>query len=205
MEEDMNSHSPLPIRLVLASSSPYRKELLAKLGIPFEAASPGIDESALSGETPAQQSKRLAEDKAMALRQRFPAHLIIGSDQVATLEGVQLGKPGNPARTVAQLCAASGKKVEFLTSVCVLDSSTGEAVSATDRTVVHFRPLTEEKIKRYVDKERPYDCAGGFKSESLGIALIERLETGDPNALVGLPLISLVGLLEKFGLEIPGD
>jgi septum formation protein len=205
MEADMNPRSSLPIRLVLASSSPYRKELLAKLGIPFEAASPDIDESALSGETPAQQSKRLAGEKAMALRQRFPSHLIIGSDQVATLEGIQLGKPGNHARTVAQLCAASGKKVEFLTSVCVFDSATGKAVSATDRTVVHFRTLTAEKIKRYVDKERPYDCAGGFKSESLGVALIKRLETGDPNALVGLPLIRLVGLLEEFGLEIPGD
>jgi len=201
----MNALSSLPIRLVLASSSPYRRELLAKLGIPFESAAPGIDETALAGETPIQLSKRLAEEKAWALRQRFPAHLIIGSDQVAMLDGVQLGKPGNPARAVAQLLAASGKAVEFFTSVCVVDSATGLAVSDTDRTVVHFRALTGRKIERYVDKERPFDCAGGFKSESLGIALIERLETADPNALVGLPLIRLVGLLEKFGLEILGE
>ena len=135
----MNALPSLPIRLVLASSSPYRRELLAKLGIPFESAAPGIDETALAGETPIQLSKRLAEGKARTLRQRFPAHLIIGSDQVAMLDGVRLGKPGNPARAVAQLLAASGKAVEFFTSVCVVDSATGLAVSDTDRTVVHFR------------------------------------------------------------------
>ena len=193
----------LPIRLVLASSSRYRQELLAKLGIAFEAAAPNIDESAHAGENPIQLSKRLAEEKAMALRQRFPAHLIIGSDQVALLEGIQLTKPGDHARAVAQLHAASGKSVEFITSVSVLNSATGELASETDQTIVHFRPLSLGKIERYVTAERPFDCAGGFKSESLGIVLIEALETADPNALVGLPLIKLVGLLEKFGLEFP--
>ena len=201
----MNTPPSLPIRLVLASSSPYRRELLAKLGMPFESASPDIDETALAGETPIQLSIRLAVEKASALRAQFPAHLIIGSDQVAMLDGSQLGKPGNPARTVSQLLAASGKAVEFFTSVCVVNSETGLTVSDMDKTVVHFRTLSRRKIERYVDIERPFDCAGGFKSESLGIALIERLETGDPNALVGLPLIRLVGLLEKCGLEILGQ
>ncbi len=200
----MNTRPSSPIRLVLASSSPYRRELLAKLGIPFETATPDIDETALAGETPAQLSMRLAEEKARALRLRFPAHLIIGSDQVAMLDGFQLGKPGDHARAVAQLRAASGKAVEFFTSVCVVDSATGRTASATDRTVAHFRPLTDQQIEFYVAKERPLDCAGGFKSESLGIALLAKLETADPNALVGLPLIKLVGLLESLGMEILG-
>ena len=203
IEETMKTDSSLPLRLVLASSSPYRQALLAKLGIPFEAVPPCIDETPRPGENPLHLSKRLAEEKARALRKQFAAHLIIGSDQVAMLEGTQLAKPGNHARTVAQLRSASGRAVEFFTSVCVLNSATGEAFSAADRTVVHFRPLTDMMIERYLAKESPFDCAGGFKSESLGIALFEKLETADPNALVGLPLIRLVGLLEKFGLEIP--
>lgn len=200
----MNPPPSAPHRLILASSSPYRQALLAKLGLPFEAAAPAIAETARAGETPAQLSKRLAEEKARALAARFPAHLIIGSDQVAMLDGAQLTKPGNHARTVAQLRTASTKAVEFFTSVCVLDSATGEALTDMDRTVVHFRPLTDSQIEGYVDKELPYDCAGGFKSESLGIALLEKIEGEDPNALVGLPLIRLVRLLEKFGVEILG-
>jgi septum formation protein len=178
--------------------------LLAKLGLPFEAAAPSIAETAHAGETPAQLSGRLAEEKARALGARYPAHLIVGSDQVAMLEGAQLTKPGNRARTVEQLRAAAGKSVEFFTSVCLLDSATGEALADMDRTVVHFRPLTGSQIEGYADKEQPFDCAGGFKSESLGIALFEKIEGEDPNALVGLPLIRLVRLLEKFGVEILG-
>lgn len=188
--------------LILASSSPYRQTLLAKFGLPFEADAPAIAETALAGETPAQLSRRLAEEKARALAGRHPAHLIIGSDQVAMLEGVQLTKPGTPARTAEQLRAASGKSVEFFTGVCVVNSATGEALADMDRTVVHFRRLTDTQIERYVAKERPYDCAGGFKSEGLGIVLFERIEGEDPNALVGLPLIRLARLLEKFGVEI---
>ncbi len=197
-------NNPAPLTLVLASSSPYRKELLAKLGLPFEAASPSIDETAIPGETPICLSRRLAEEKARALSNRFPSHLVIGSDQVAMLEGIQLTKPGNHQRTVAQLRAAAGKAVEFFTSICVLNSTTGEALCDLDRTVVHFRALNDRQIESYVAKERPYDCAGGFKSEGLGIALFDKIEGEDPNALVGLPLIRLVRLLENFGLKILG-
>ncbi len=200
----MPLHPPTPRPLILASSSPYRQALLAKLGLPFEAEAPAIDETARADETPIQLADRLAEEKARALGTRYPAHLIIGSDQVAMLGGTQLTKPGNPARTVEQLRAASGKSVEFFTSICVLDSATGEALADMDRTVVHFRPLTDHQIEGYVDKERPFDCAGGFKSEGLGVALLEKIDGEDPNALVGLPLIRLVRLLEKFGVDVLG-
>jgi len=198
----MNAPKPLTYSIVLASSSRYRQELLGKLGLPFHVASPAIDETAHSGESPVQLSKRLAQEKANALAEEFPRHLIIGSDQVAILEGAQLCKPCDPAQAVAQLLNSQGKSVEFFTSVCVLNSATGECVLDIDKTVVHFRQLTEKQIAFYVEKERPYDCAGGFKSESLGVALFDRLETSDPNALVGLPLIKLVGLLEKFGVDV---
>ena len=202
MSYQAHTHPAAPRCLILASSSRYRQELLAKLGLPFAAAAPAIDESARPGETPTALSRRLAEEKARALAERFPAHLIIGSDQVAMLDGVQFGKPGNAERTASQLRAASGKTVEFFTSVCVLDSAKGLARTDIDQTLAHFRTLTDAQIEGYVEKERPFDCAGGFKSEGLGIALLERLETADPNALVGLPLIRLVGLLEKFGVDI---
>jgi septum formation protein len=198
----MNPLRSSPCPLVLASGSRYRKELLAKLGIPFQTFSPSIEETAKPGETPEHLSVRLAEEKARAVAERFPDHLIIGSDQVAMLGKNQLTKPGCHSKAVAQLQAASGQSVEFFTSVCLMNSATGESSFDIDRTVVHFRRLTELQIERYVSKERPFDCAGGFKSESLGIALFEKLETGDPNALVGLPLIKLTRLLEKSGVEI---
>ncbi|MDD5034770.1 MAG: Maf family protein [Methylococcaceae bacterium] len=199
----MNTRTSPTHRLVLASSSPYRKQLLTKLGLPFEAASPSIAETPKPDETPTQLSLRLAAEKAQALTGRFPQHLIIGSDQVAMLEGKQLGKPENAERAMSQLRAASGRVMEFFTSVCVLNSASGEILADTDLTRVHFRPLTERQIARYLLKDEPFDCAGSFKSESLGIALFEKLETEDPNALIGLPLIRLIGLLERFGLEIP--
>ena len=195
------SGKPAARGLVLASSSPYRRALLAKLGLPFESASPSIDESARPGETPARLCMRLAEEKARALAARFPAHLIIGSDQVAMLEGRQLGKPGDAERAAAQLRAAAGRTVEFFTSVCVLDSAAGKALADMDVTLARFRALSAAQIEGYVEKERPFDCAGGFKSEGLGIVLMEKLETEDPNALVGLPLIRLARLLERFGVE----
>lgn len=198
----MNLRSSFFNRVVLASSSPYRRELLAKLGISFETASPNIDETPLEGESPAHISLRLAEEKARALQKLYPAHLIIGSDQVASLDGVIFEKPCTRERAIQQLRTASGKAVEFLTGVCVLDSAIGKAITDMDKTIVHYRPLNNREIELYVDKERPFDCAGALKSEGLGIALVERLETGDPNALIGLPLIRLVGLFEKFDLNI---
>ncbi len=196
------NNSPRPNSpLILASSSPYRQALLAKLGLPFEAASPSIDESSRPGETPEALCKRLAEEKARALAGRFPAHLIIGSDQVAMLDGAQLTKPGSHAKAVEQLRSASGKVVVFHTSVCVLNSKTGEAATKMDTTAARFRKLADSQIEAYVAKDRPFDCAGGFKSEGLGIVLLEGLETSDPNALVGLPLILLVRLLEGFGVD----
>jgi MAF protein len=197
----MLSHA-LSRPLLLASSSAYRQALLAKLGLAFEATSPSIDETPRSGETPIELSQRLAEEKARALAKRYPGHLIIGSDQVAMLEGNQLTKPGDFARTVEQLRAAAGKAVEFFTSVCVLDAATGQALTDMDHTVVYFRPLTARQIESYVAKEQPFDCAGGFKSEGLGIVLFEKIDGEDPNALIGLPLIRLVRLLEKFGVAV---
>lgn len=197
------NHPVIPSPLVLASSSSYRKALLSKLGLPFAAAAPAIDESPLAGEGPLPLSARLAREKAAALKGQFPHHLIIGSDQVAMLGDRQLHKPGTAENAARQLQAAAGKSVEFFTSVCVFESSSGRFECAADRTVVHFRPLSVESIERYVAAERPYDCAGGFKSEGLGIVLFERLDTEDPNALVGLPLIKLTGLLARFGLVLP--
>lgn len=188
--------------LVLASSSRYRQALLGKLGLPFTAASPDIDESPLPGETPRALVERLAAAKARALTTRFPHHLIIGSDQVACLDERILGKPGTGAAACEQLRLASGRSVEFLTGLCLLDSASGVEHTLTEPFQVHFRTLTETQIARYVEREQPLDCAGSFKSEGLGIALFERLEGNDPNSLIGLPLISLISLLEQAGVTV---
>jgi MAF protein len=187
--------------LLLASGSVYRQALLAKLGLGFETAAPAIDETPKEGESPVNLALRLSFEKAAALADGHPGRLIVGSDQVAVLDGVQLRKPGGRARAMQQLRAASGKIVEFYTGVCVLNSATGENASDLDRTAVHFRRLSDECIARYIDREPAFDCAGAFKSEGLGIALFEKIETEDPSALVGLPLIRLVRLLERFGVN----
>jgi len=188
--------------LVLASSSRYRQMLLHKLGLPFEAASPDIDESPLPGEPPHALVRRLAIAKAQALAGRFPNHLIIGSDQVACVEGRILGKPGSAETACGQLRLASGRSVELLTGLCLLDSSSGAFDVTVEPFRVHFRTLTETQIERYVAREQPLDCAGSFKSEGLGIALFEKLEGDDPNALIGLPLIRLVQMLERVGQPV---
>ncbi len=188
--------------LILASSSRYRRKLLEKLHLPFVAEAADIDETAHPGERPERQAVRLAQEKAQALSGRYPHSLIIGSDQVAVLQGRQLTKPGSFAVTMEQLQAVAGQAVEFYTGICLVDSDTGQYECAMDRCTVHFRALTDRQIKRYVQREKPYDCSGGFKSEGLGIALFERITGDDPNALVGLPLIKLVGLLEKFGVSV---
>lgn len=188
--------------IVLASTSLYRRQLLSTLQIPFVTANPEVDEAPLAGEDARQTSLRLAEMKARAVSCRFPAALIIGSDQVALLNGVQLGKPLTHANAVRQLQAMRGNTVTFHTALSLLDASTGEAQTDVVETRVKFRPLSDEQIEHYLCKEQPYHCAGSAKSEGLGIALIERIEGSDPNALIGLPLILLVDMLEKQGVKV---
>lgn len=188
--------------IVLASSSPYRRALLERLGLPFSAASPDINETPCAGETAAALVQRLARAKAAALAEAFPRHLIIGSDQVACLDDDILGKPGNRENAQRQLRAASGRRVEFLTGLCVLDSASGISHSVVEPFSVVFRQLSDTAIDHYLEREQPFDCAGSFKSEGLGIALFERLQGDDPNALIGLPLIRLVDLLSRFGVAV---
>ena len=188
--------------LVLASSSPYRKQLLQKLFLDFITASPEIDESRHTGEDPAQMAIRLGKEKASALQAAYSEHFIIASDQVAMLDQTQLEKPGNKDNAFKQLKLCSAKTVKFYTSICILNSSTGEIKSALDLCTVYFKKLTEQQIIKYIDLEQPYNCAGSFKSEGLGIALFERIEGDDPNALVGLPLIKLISLLEAFNIDV---
>ena len=188
--------------LLLASSSPYRKALLERLGLPFRCQSPDIDESPQPGEAPEALAVRLAVAKARALASANPDSLIIGSDQVAALpDNSMLGKPGNHNRAKQQLMASSGQRVRFLTGLAVLDARTGTLNTHCETFSAHFRTLTEAEIEGYLHKERPYDCAGSFKMEGLGIALFERLEGRDPNSLVGLPLIALIDLLRKLGIN----
>ncbi|MBT7308057.1 MAG: septum formation inhibitor Maf [Gammaproteobacteria bacterium] len=193
----------LPLPLVLGSSSPFRKELLSRLQLPFETCSPDIDERSLAGESPEQLVERLSVGKAAAVAEQYPSHLVIGSDQVAVNAGAVLGKPGSFERAVEQLQAASGKVVQFYTGLTLLNSASGEQYSEVVPFQVHFRELSSDRIERYLRAETPYNCAGSFKSEGLGVALFERLEGSDPSALMGLPLIRLVRMLEQQGAQIP--
>lgn len=189
-------------RLVLASSSPFRQEILKKLGVTFETASPDIDESRLENETPKQLVTRLAEHKARAVSGLFPQHLIIGSDQVAVIDNEILGKPHTHERAVEQLRNASGKTVRFYTGLCLYNSENNISQSEAVPFDVVFRKLGQSQIENYLLAEKPYNCAGSFKSEALGIALFEKLLGDDPNTLIGLPLIRLVAMLEKQGFNI---
>ena len=191
-----------PRRLVLASTSRYRKELLERLGVPFETASPNVDERTLAGESPEQTALRLAGLKAQAVRQAYRDALIIGSDQVATSGGRVLGKPGDHATAVRQLRSLSGKSADFHTGLALLDAANGKVQTQVVPCRVHFRKLDDEHIERYLRREKPYDCAGSAKVEGLGIALIERIDTEDPTSLIGLPLIALTSMLERAGLAI---
>ncbi|MEO1889051.1 MAG: Maf family protein [Cycloclasticus sp.] len=186
-------------KLVLASSSPFRKELLRKIYTHFDAASPDIDESQKEGESPLELSTRLAFEKATALSNDYPNHLIIGSDQVAMLGATQLTKPGSHEKAIEQLTLSSGQTIIFYTSVCVLNSRTGESITEVDTCKVHMKVLSQGEIGRYVERDKPYGCAAAFKSEGLGIALFEKIEGDDPNALIGLPLIKLTQILNKMG------
>lgn len=189
-------------KLVLASTSPYRKALLEKLHVSFETAAPEVDETPQPNESPEQLVARLAEAKAKSLADRFPGALIIGSDQVAVVDGQILGKPGNHDNAVAQLKRATGKRVIFLTGLCVYNTLSQRSQVEVVPFSVIFRQLTDRQIEHYLQKEQPYNCAGSFKSEGLGIALFERLEGDDPNTLIGLPLIRLIHMLESEGFPI---
>jgi len=189
-------------KLVLASTSSYRRDLLARLGLPFEVANPQTDESPLSGETPEALAMRLSEAKARAVAAHFPDALIIGSDQVATLDGKIYGKPGSHERAVAQLQALSGKTVNFFTGLCLLNARSGHADIRGVPTLVSFRQLSLCEIENYLQREPAYNCAGSAKSEGLGIALLSRMQGDDPNALIGLPLIALCDMLMQQGAEI---
>ena len=191
-------------QLVLASTSVYRRQLLQRLALPFECVAPDIDESPHAGERPQDTALRLSLAKAQAVAARFPEALIIGSDQVAVRDGELLGKPGSHARALAQLRMLSGRAADFHTAVSVLDARTGEARSHLVSCRVVFRELDDRLIESYLRLEQPYDCAGSAKSEGLGIALIQRIETEDPTSLVGLPLIALTTMLEQAGLAVLG-
>lgn len=188
--------------LVLASTSIYRSQLLSTLQLPFQTAAPDVDETPLPGESAEQTSWRLAQVKAQVVAKRFPDALIIGSDQVALLDGKQIGKPLNHDNAVLQLRSMRGKTVTFYTALSLLNAASGEMQTDVAITRVGFRNLSDDEIERYLKKEQPYHCAGSAKSEGLGIALISRIEGDDPNALIGLPLILLVGMLEKQGVMV---
>lgn len=183
--------------LILASTSPYRKQLLEKLGLPFESAAPEVDELPLPGETPRSLVLRLAQAKAQALAARFPEHLIIGSDQVCLLDGEITGKPHTEENARLQLKKASGNVVTFYTGLALYNSANGQLQTECEPFDVHFCHLSEQEINAYIRKENPLNCAGSFKSEGLGIALFDRLEGRDPNTLIGLPLIALCKMLRR--------
>ncbi len=196
------STSSLPRPLVLGSTSRYRRELLQRLGLPFEVDSPNVDETPQAGEAPAALACRLALAKARAVAQRHPRSVVIGSDQVADLNGEPLGKPGTHERAVAQLRRMRGQVVVFQTALSVVCLDTGFEASDLAEVRVRFRPLSDQAIDTYLRAEQPYDCAGSAKSEGLGIALLEAIDNDDPTALVGLPLIRTCQLLRLAGLPL---
>lgn len=194
-------HDPAP-DLVLASTSPFRRELLERLMLPFETCAPEVDETPVPGETPEEMVRRLAVAKARAGAALHPGTLVIGSDQCAAYDGRILGKPGNHEQAVEQLTALSGRRVVFYTGLCLLDGRKGETQEAVIPYPIRFKKLTATQIETYLKRERPYRCAGSIRSEGLGIALFEAMEGEDPTALVGLPLIRLTQMLERAGRPV---
>ena len=188
--------------LILGSTSPYRRELLERLRLPFEVQRPEVDETPLDGETPVALAQRLAMAKAQAVAQRFPQAIVIGSDQVADLNGEPLGKPGNHPNAVAQLQRMRGQTVVFQTAVAVVCKATGFAQCELTQVKVLFRDFSDQALQHYLHAEQPYDCAGSAKSEGLGIVLLERIDNQDPTALVGLPLLLTCRLLRAAGLSL---
>jgi septum formation protein len=190
------------MELVLASTSPYRKALLERLQVDFLCDSPDTDESALEGESVMDMVVRLAQRKAEAVAKKYPQALIIGADQSAVLDGEILTKSGNFDKAVKQLQKAAGKRVVFQTGLCLLNTATGNIQTACVPYTVVFKPLTQAMIENYLNREQPYNCAGSFRSEGLGIALFEKFEGEDPNALIGLPLIKLITMLDNEGFSV---
>lgn len=189
-------------KIVLASSSPYRADLLKKLGLPFTQASPNIDETAFDNEAPTELVTRLAKSKAIILAEHNPDSLIIGSDQVAVIDDRILGKPGDTEKAFEQLSIASGNKVTFITGIALYNSRTQSIQHSVEFYNVYFRELTAEQISFYIEKEQPFDCAGSFKSEGFGVSLFKRMEGDDPNTLIGLPLIKLIELLNLENIDV---
>ena len=194
--------TPLPRPLILGSTSPYRRELLQRLRLPFEVVRPEVDETPHAGELPVALAQRLAMEKALAVARQHPQAVVIGSDQVADLDGEPLGKPGTHERAVAQLQRMRGHTVVFQTAVAVVCMESGFAEQALAQVKVQFRQLSDAAIETYLRAEEPYDCAGSAKSEGLGIALLEQIDNQDPSALVGLPLIHTCRLLRAAGLPL---
>lgn len=195
--------SPLaPSRIVLASTSPYRRALLARLRLAFEVKAPAVAETPLPDEAPRDTALRLAQAKARAIAPSFPAALVIGCDQVAALDGTHLGKPGSHENAVAQLTAMRGKNVLFHTALALLNTESGAMQTAEVPTTVRFREYSDREIERYLELERPYDCTGSAKIEGLGIVLVERVSGDDPSALIGLPLIRLADMLRNEGVAL---
>jgi len=190
------------MKIVLASTSPFRRELLARLELDFSIASPDVDETRGAEECPQDLVIRLAELKAAAVARNHPAALIIGSDQVAVIDGKILGKPGSHERAREQLAQAAGKRVSFYTGLCLLNSSTQTRQLCCEPFHVYFRQLSPAAIENYLQREQPYHCAGSFKSEGLGISLFQRMQGDDPNTLIGLPMIRLVDMLHAEGIEV---
>lgn len=190
------------MKIVLASSSPYRKRLLEQLQIVFDTCVPDIDESPRDGESPQQLVERLAVEKAQAVATRYPQSLVIGSDQVAVHDDVIVGKPKNHEDAVQQLRTASGKCITLYTGLALINTSSGNVQSVVEPFRIHFRDLSNEQIEHYLQKDQPYNCAGSVRSESLGVALFRRFEGDDPNALIGLPLIRLVEMLANEGVQV---
>ncbi|QNB00429.1 Maf family nucleotide pyrophosphatase [Massilia sp. Se16.2.3] len=195
-------------RLILASGSAYRRELLARLRLPFEAIAPDVEETPLPGEAPQDTALRLGQAKAQAIAARHPGALVIGSDQVATLDGEQIGKPGDHARALVQLQKMRGREVVFHTALCLWDGRAANPAGALQienvQVFVQFRDLPDAELDAYLRIEQPYDCAGSAKNEGLGIALLERIASNDPTALTGLPLIALTGMLRRAGVAFFG-
>ena len=191
------------MRLVLASTSRHRAHLLERLHVPFTTASPGVDENRLPDEDPVEMAHRLAREKAESVATRFPGAVVIGSDQVAVRGQTLLGKPGTVERCADQLKGSSGQRITFHTAVHVIDTRNQRHDAHVDTTTVTFRVLDDAEVARYVERERPLDCAGGFMCEGLGISLFERIDSRDPTALTGLPLIWLAGSLRRSGIAIP--